>query len=95
MIDNIKRLRDSTSYEQLNLLLRNDGAGKFASVGPSSGPGFAMKKPAALSPLAISTTTATWTSWSPMSAQRPMCFRMTGAIAELHSYADPRLDQQP
>ncbi|HVQ65335.1 MAG TPA: CRTAC1 family protein, partial [Terriglobia bacterium] len=45
VIDNIKRLRDSTSYEQLNLLLRNDGTGKFTSVGPTSGPGFALKKP--------------------------------------------------
>jgi enediyne biosynthesis protein E4 len=45
VIDNIKRLRDSTSYEQLNLLLRNDGIGKFTSVGPASGPGFALKKP--------------------------------------------------
>jgi hypothetical protein len=45
VIDNIKRLRDSTSYEQLNLLFRNDGAGKFISVGPASGAGFALKKP--------------------------------------------------
>lgn len=45
VIDNIKRVRDNTSYEQLNLLLRNDGAGRFASVGPASGPGFALKKP--------------------------------------------------
>jgi hypothetical protein len=45
VIDNIKRLRDSTSYEQLNLLLRNDGTGKFTNVGPASGPGFALKKP--------------------------------------------------
>src|SRR5215510_5885087 len=45
VIDNIKRLRDSTSYEQLNLLLQNDGTGKFTSVGPTSGPGFALKKP--------------------------------------------------
>jgi hypothetical protein len=44
VIDNVKRLRDNTSYEQLNLLLQNDGAGKFASVGPVSGPGFAVKK---------------------------------------------------
>ena len=44
VIDNVKRLRDSTSYEQLNLLLRNDGTGKFTSVGPASGPGFAIKK---------------------------------------------------
>ena len=44
VIDNVKLLRDSSSYEQLNLLLRNDGTGKFTSVGPVSGPGFALKK---------------------------------------------------
>jgi hypothetical protein len=44
VIDNNKRLRESTSYEQLNLLLRNDGTGRFTNVGPSSGPGFALKK---------------------------------------------------
>jgi hypothetical protein len=44
VIDNVKLLRDTSSYEQLNLLLRNDGAGKFTSVGRSSGPGFALKK---------------------------------------------------
>jgi hypothetical protein len=44
VIDNVKLLRDTSSYEQLNLLLRNDGTGKFASVGPMSGPGFALKK---------------------------------------------------
>src|SRR5436309_6495281 len=44
VIDNVARLRDSTSYEQLNLLLRNDGTGRFASVGPRSGSGFALKK---------------------------------------------------
>ncbi len=45
VIDNVGLLRDSTSYEQLNLLLQNDGTGKFRSVGPASGPGFALKKP--------------------------------------------------
>src|SRR5437867_1389056 len=44
VIDNGARLRDSTSYEQLNLLLRNDGTGRFTSVGPRSGSGFALKK---------------------------------------------------
>jgi hypothetical protein len=44
VIDNVKLLRETGSYEQLNLLLRNDGAGKFTGVGPSSGPGFALKK---------------------------------------------------
>ena len=45
VIDNVKRLRESSSYEQLNLLLRNDGTGKFTNAGPASGPGFALRKP--------------------------------------------------
>jgi hypothetical protein len=45
VIDNIGLLRDQATYEQLNLLLRNDGSGKFADAGPQSGPGFALKKP--------------------------------------------------
>ena len=45
VIDNINLFRDSTSYEQRNLLLQNDGTGKFKDVGPTSGPGFALKKP--------------------------------------------------
>lgn len=44
VIDNISRLRDSTSYEQPNLLLRNDGSGTFESVGQTSGPGLALHK---------------------------------------------------
>ena len=32
VIDNVKLLRDNTSYEQLNLLLRNDGTGKFRAL---------------------------------------------------------------
>jgi hypothetical protein len=44
VLDNVSLLRDSSSYEQLNLLLQNDGNGKFKSVGPASGPGFAMRK---------------------------------------------------
>ena len=44
VIDNVKLIRDTSSYKQLNLLLRNDGTGKFTSVGPVSGPGFALKK---------------------------------------------------
>jgi hypothetical protein len=44
VIDNVKLIRDSSSYEQLNLLLRNDGTGKFTSVAAVSGPGFALKK---------------------------------------------------
>jgi hypothetical protein len=45
VIDNVSLFRDSTSYEQRNLLLQNDGTGKFRDVGPASGPGFALKKP--------------------------------------------------
>jgi enediyne biosynthesis protein E4 len=45
VIDNVSLFRDSTSYEQRNLLLQNDGMGKFRDVGPRSGPGFALKKP--------------------------------------------------
>ena len=44
VLDNVKLLRDSSSYEQLHLLLQNDGTGKFKNVGPMSGPGFASKK---------------------------------------------------
>jgi len=44
IIDNVALFRDSTTYEQRNLLLQNDGAGKFRDVGPASGPGFALKK---------------------------------------------------
>jgi len=44
IIDNVSLFRDSTTYEQRNLLLQNDGAGKFLDVGPASGPGFALKK---------------------------------------------------
>src|SRR5438552_10729267 len=45
VIDNVGLLRDQATYEQLNLLLRNDGAGRFTNAGPESGPGFALKKP--------------------------------------------------
>ena len=45
VIDNVGLLRDQATYEQLNLLLRNDGAGRFTDAGPESGPGFALKKP--------------------------------------------------
>jgi hypothetical protein len=44
IIDNVSLFRDSTTYEQRNLLLQNDGSGKFRDVGPASGPGFALKK---------------------------------------------------
>jgi hypothetical protein len=44
IIDNVKLFRDDTTYEQRNLLLQNDGSGRFHDVGPTSGPGFALKK---------------------------------------------------
>lgn len=44
IIDNVSQIRDNTSYEQRNLLLENNGAGKFQDVGPRAGPGFALKK---------------------------------------------------
>jgi len=44
VLDNVKILRPSGSYEQLNLLLENDGTGKFKNVGPLSGSGFASKR---------------------------------------------------
>jgi hypothetical protein len=44
IIDNVSLFRDSTSHEQRNLLLQNDGTGRFRDVGPASGPGFALKK---------------------------------------------------
>ena len=44
VIDNIDDLKDQRSYKQLNLLLQNDGSGKFKEVGAASGPGFALKK---------------------------------------------------
>ena len=45
VIDNVGLLRDQAAYEQLHLLLQNDGSGKFTNVGPVSGSGFALKKP--------------------------------------------------
>jgi hypothetical protein len=44
VIDNIDDLKDQRSYKQLNLLLQNDGTGKFKEIGAVSGPGFALKK---------------------------------------------------
>ena len=44
VIDNVRFPRRSRRYEQLNLLLRNDGSGKFTNVGPESGPGFAIEE---------------------------------------------------
>jgi hypothetical protein len=45
VIDNISQFRDSTSYEQRNLLLQNDGAGRFRDLAAAAGPGFAIRKP--------------------------------------------------
>ncbi len=44
VIDNVSLFRDSTSYEQRNLLVENDGKGKFRDVSLSMGEGFAIKK---------------------------------------------------
>ena len=44
IIDNVSQFRDNTTHEQRNLLLQNDGTGRFHDVGPASGPGFALKK---------------------------------------------------
>jgi enediyne biosynthesis protein E4 len=44
IIDNVSQFRDNTTHEQRNLLLQNDGKGRFRDVGPSSGAGFALKK---------------------------------------------------
>ena len=44
VIDNVGVLRDQAKYKQLNLLLRNDGSGKFTEAGPESGPGFDLEE---------------------------------------------------
>ena len=44
VIDNVEMFRDDTTYPQRNLLLANDGSGRFTDVGPRSGPGFALEK---------------------------------------------------
>ena len=44
VIDNIDIVYPSHTYEQRNLLLANDGAGRFTDVGPLSGPEFALEK---------------------------------------------------
>jgi len=44
IIDNVSLFRDNTTHEQRNLLLQNDGTGRFRDVGPASGSGFALKK---------------------------------------------------
>ena len=44
IFDNPERFRDTTTYEQSNLLLQNDNAGTFEDVSALSGPGFALEK---------------------------------------------------
>jgi hypothetical protein len=44
ILDNVGYFRESASYEQLNLLLQNDGTGKFKNAGPTAGSGFALRK---------------------------------------------------
>ena len=43
LLDNVRYFRNTTTYAQRNLLLRNDGTGRFQDVGPLSGPGFALE----------------------------------------------------
>ncbi len=44
VIDNISLFYPDRNYAQRNLLLANDGAGRFTDVGPASGDGFALEK---------------------------------------------------
>jgi hypothetical protein len=44
IIDNVSLFRDNTTHEQRNLLLQNDGTGKFRDATAAAGPGFALKK---------------------------------------------------
>jgi hypothetical protein len=44
VIDNIELFRGDTTYPQRNLLLANDGTGRFQDVGLQSGPGFDLEK---------------------------------------------------
>jgi hypothetical protein len=44
VLDNVGLFRDDATYEQRNLLLANDGTGRFTDVGPVSGSGFALEK---------------------------------------------------
>jgi hypothetical protein len=44
VIASISELYPSRSYGQRNLLLENDGTGRFVDVGPNSGDGFALEK---------------------------------------------------
>ena len=44
VIDNVELFRDDTSYPQRNLLLANDGTGRFEDVALQSGSGFSLEK---------------------------------------------------
>jgi predicted nucleotidyltransferase len=44
VIDNVAQVRDHQSYPQRNLLLQNDGTGKFTDVSSQSGSGFTLEK---------------------------------------------------
>ena len=44
ILDNVEYFRDTGSYPQRNLLLENDGAGRFEDVGPEAGPGLAIRR---------------------------------------------------
>ena len=44
VLDNASHFHAASTYAQRNLLLRNDGHGRFIDVGSSAGPGFALEK---------------------------------------------------
>jgi hypothetical protein len=44
VLDNTSLFKSKSRYAQRNLLLRNEGHGRFAEVGRQSGPGFALEK---------------------------------------------------
>ena len=80
VMDNAGHFRPAPRYAQRNLLLRNDGDGRFADVGRQAGPGFGAGEggPRRSRP-ATSTTTAIWICWSPTTARRPTCSATTAA----------------
>ena len=43
--DNASRMSDTKTFEQPNLLLRNDGSGRFTNLGTAAGPAFDARKP--------------------------------------------------
>jgi enediyne biosynthesis protein E4 len=44
VLDNTSLFKSTSKYAQRNLLLRNEGHGRFTEVGRQSGPGFALEK---------------------------------------------------